>query len=66
VGLFLLPGADDVLAHADALAAFRDGCCGEPVALVEVARKEGKPARLVRVAGGQVAHLPLWDDLMRA
>jgi hypothetical protein len=55
-----------VLAHADALAAFWDGCCDGPVALVERARKERKPTRLARMPGGEVAHLPLWDDLLPA
>jgi hypothetical protein len=65
VGLFLVEGAQGVLAHADALAVFWDGGDAECVALAAQAHKRGVPARLVRVPGGEVAHLPLWDDLLQ-
>jgi hypothetical protein len=64
VGLMLVEDAQSVLAHADALAVFWDGCDGEGPALAAAARKQGRPARLIRVPGGEVAHLPLWDDLL--
>jgi hypothetical protein len=51
--------------HADALAVFWDGDA-ECVALAAEAKKRKVPVRLVRVPGGEVAHLPLWDDLLLA
>ena len=66
LGLFLVADAESVLVHADALAVFWDGCDTSCAALAAEAKKRGVPARLVRVPGGEVAHLPLWDDLLTA
>ena len=61
VGLVLVDGAAGVLAQADALAVFTHGQDAEGPQLVYQAQVRDKPARLIRVPGGEVAHLPLWD-----
>jgi hypothetical protein len=64
VGLVPAEGAAGVLAQADALMVFHDGQDAEGPRLFYQAQARGKPARLIRVPGGEVAHLPLWDDLV--
>jgi hypothetical protein len=66
VGLVVAHDAEDVLIRSDGLVVFRDGCDRDGPALAAAAKRRGQAARLVRVPGGEVAHLPLWDDLVPA
>jgi hypothetical protein len=61
VGLVLVDGAAGVLAQADALVVFHVGQDAAGPQLAYQAQALSKPARLIRVPGGEVAHLPLCD-----